>query len=117
MKQWTLYLGIGVLIVGGVVGTYWFLSKELASVSPEPSEETTAQGLPVKMRSNDHNITMNVQYRLPNHRHHPCPIPSPLPLNDCNPSACDLRRQAVVRLRERFEPWDGLKSTNAGWRG
>jgi Cu(I)/Ag(I) efflux system membrane fusion protein len=44
MKQWTLYLGIGVLIVGGVVGTYWFLSQEPARVSPGPSEATTARG-------------------------------------------------------------------------
>ncbi len=44
MKHWTFYLGIGVLIVGGVVGTYWFLSQEPAHVSPKPSEETTAPG-------------------------------------------------------------------------
>lgn len=44
MKQWTIYLGIGVLIVGGVVGTDWFLNREPITVSPKRSEEKPAQG-------------------------------------------------------------------------
>jgi Cu(I)/Ag(I) efflux system membrane fusion protein len=44
MKHWMSYLGIGVLIVGGVVGTYWLVSQEPALFSPKPSEETTALG-------------------------------------------------------------------------
>lgn len=53
MKQWTLYLGIGALIVGGVVGTYWFLNRgpvqnpsdvpqaSTAHMSPPPASEGT----------------------------------------------------------------------------
>jgi len=44
MKHWISYLGIGVLIVGGVVGTNWLVSQEPALFSPRPSEETTAPG-------------------------------------------------------------------------
>jgi len=44
MKHWMPYLGIGVLIVGGVVGTYWLVSQESALFFPRPSEETTAPG-------------------------------------------------------------------------
>lgn len=43
MKQWTFYLGLGVLIVGGVVGTFWFLNREPVIVSPGPAEKPTAQ--------------------------------------------------------------------------
>ena len=46
MKQWTYYLGLGVLIVGGVVGTFWFLNREPMIVPPGPSEKRTAQESP-----------------------------------------------------------------------
>ncbi len=43
MKQWMFYLGLGVLILGGVVGTFWFLNREPTIVSPGSSGQTTAQ--------------------------------------------------------------------------
>ena len=33
MKPWIWYLGIGILLVGGTAGSYWFLSQDTEPVS------------------------------------------------------------------------------------
>ncbi|MEO8326688.1 MAG: hypothetical protein ABI618_12610, partial [Nitrospirota bacterium] len=46
MKQWTFYVGISVLILGGAAGTYFFLSRGPVQSPSDVSQASTAHMSP-----------------------------------------------------------------------
>jgi Cu(I)/Ag(I) efflux system membrane fusion protein len=91
MKHWTFYLGLGVLIVGGVVGTFWFLNREPTIVPPAPSEETTAQG----------STSQDAEQR--SKHEHESSVPASEPQTTTMPNTLTIAPERLQTIGVRFE--------------
>jgi membrane fusion protein, copper/silver efflux system len=91
MKRWIFSIAFGALIVGGMLGVYWFLNQQATVVPPELSGETTVQGP----------VAQDVK-RGPEHDHMRSPFPSEAPTT-IQPNTVTIAPERLQTIGVRFE--------------